>query len=78
MDANVVDRSQNKQHIETMFDMDVDEEDDATYTLDNCMIEVLKWLEDERDPVLDAMCTVFEKVILPTHGIRYVYLYLSL
>lgn len=72
MDANVVDRSKNKQHIETMFDMDVDEEDDASSTLDYGMIEVLKWLEDERDPVLDVMCTVFEKVILPTHGIRYV------
>ncbi|XP_026329360.1 RNA polymerase I-specific transcription initiation factor RRN3 isoform X2 [Hyposmocoma kahamanoa] len=72
MDANVVDRSKNKQHIETMFDMDVDEEDDASSTLDYGMIEVLKWLEDERDPVLDVMCTVFEKVILPTHGIRHV------
>lgn len=72
MDANVVDRSKNKQHIETMFDMDVDEEDDTTSTLDNCMIEVLRWLEDERDPILDVLCTVFEKVILPTHGIRYV------
>lgn len=69
LDANVVDRDKNKQ--ETIFDMEIDGKDEVSETLDYCMLEILKWLEDERDPVLNIFCNVFERVVLPTHGIRY-------
>ncbi|CAH2257992.1 jg25256 [Pararge aegeria aegeria] len=71
MDANIVDRDKHKSQ-ETIFDMEVDEKDEVSETLDYCMLEMLKWLEDERDRVLTVMCNVFERVILPTHGIRHV------
>ncbi|OWR52280.1 transcription initiation factor RRN3 [Danaus plexippus plexippus] len=70
LDANVVDRDKNKQ--ETIFDMEIDGKDEVSETLDYCMLEILKWLEDERDPVLNIFCNVFERVVLPTHGIRHV------
>ncbi|CAH2073338.1 unnamed protein product, partial [Iphiclides podalirius] len=72
MDVNIMDQSRNKRQTELMFEMDVDEQDNVSETLDYCMLEVLKWLEDEREPVLNIMCNVFERVILPTHGTRYV------
>ncbi|KAJ2952865.1 hypothetical protein O0L34_g7230 [Tuta absoluta] len=73
MDVNIVDKTKNNtQPVDTMFMMDVEEPDDVTESLDYCMVEVLKWLEDERDPVLEILCSVFERVILPTHGIRHV------
>ncbi|CAH2086131.1 unnamed protein product [Euphydryas editha] len=71
MDANGVDRDKNKIQ-DTVFDMDIDEKDEVSETLDYCMLEMLKWLEDERDQILHIMCNVFERVILPTHGIRHV------
>lgn len=71
MDANSVDREKNKVQ-DTVFEMDVDERDEVSETLDYCMLEILNWLQDERDPALEIMCSVFEKVILPTHGIRHV------
>ncbi|CAG5051269.1 unnamed protein product [Parnassius apollo] len=72
MDVNIVDQAKNKAQMETMFEMDLDEQDNLSETLDYCMMEVLKWLEDEREQVLNIMCNVFERVILPTHGIRHV------
>lgn len=69
MDANIVDRDKHKSQ-DTIFDMEMDEKDEVSDTLDYCMLEMLKWLEDERDQVLSIMCNVFERVILPTHGIR--------
>ena len=68
MDTNMVDRKKNKH--ETIFDMEIDEKDEISETIDYCMLEMLKWLEDERDPVLNIMCNVFERVILPTHGTK--------
>lgn len=70
MDVNIMDQSKNKGPAELTFVMDVDEQDNISETLDYCMLEILKWLEDEREPVLSIMCNVFERVILPTHGIR--------
>ncbi|XP_049867067.1 RNA polymerase I-specific transcription initiation factor RRN3 [Pectinophora gossypiella] len=72
MDVNVVDQSKNKSQVDTMFEMDVEETDEVMETLDYCMMEMLKWLEDERNPVLEIMCRVFERIVLPTHGIRHV------
>ncbi|XP_050345379.1 RNA polymerase I-specific transcription initiation factor RRN3 [Nymphalis io] len=70
MDANV-DREKNKVQ-DTMFEMEVDEKDNISTTLDYCMLEMLNWLEDERDSVLHIMCNVFERIILPTYGIKHV------
>lgn len=70
MDVNIVERDKSKSHSETMFEMEMDERDEGAETLDYCMLEVLRWLEDERDPTLNILCNVFERVILPTHGIR--------
>ncbi|XP_034840321.1 RNA polymerase I-specific transcription initiation factor RRN3 [Maniola hyperantus] len=70
IDTNIVDRD--KHQAQDMFDMEMDEKDEVTETLDYCMLEMLKWLEDERDQVLTIMCSVFERVLLPTHGIRHV------
>ncbi|XP_026724746.1 RNA polymerase I-specific transcription initiation factor RRN3 isoform X1 [Trichoplusia ni] len=72
MDVNIVERDKSKSHSETMFEMEMDERDEGAETLDYCMLEVLRWLEDERDPTLNILCNVFERVILPTHGIRHV------
>ncbi|XP_014370833.1 RNA polymerase I-specific transcription initiation factor RRN3 [Papilio machaon] len=72
MDVNIEDQAKNMTQIDTMFEMDAEEQDTVSETLDYCMIEVLKWLEDEREPALVIMCNVFERVILPTHGIRHV------
>lgn len=71
MDVNIVDRSKNRVLAETLFEMDTEEQDVVTDTLDYCMLEMLKWLEEERDPALNIVCNVFEKVVLPTYGIRY-------
>ncbi|XP_047512412.1 RNA polymerase I-specific transcription initiation factor RRN3 [Pieris napi] len=68
MDVNVVDQ---KTKQETIFNMEL-EKDETSVTLDYCMLEMLKWLEDEREPVLLILCNVFERVVLPTYGIRYV------
>ncbi|XP_046964501.1 RNA polymerase I-specific transcription initiation factor RRN3 [Vanessa cardui] len=70
MDANV-DREKNKVQ-DTMFEMEVDEKDNISTTLDYCMLEMLNWLEDERDSVLPIMCNVFERIVLPTYGIKHV------
>ncbi|XP_041977238.1 RNA polymerase I-specific transcription initiation factor RRN3 [Aricia agestis] len=70
MDANLVEQEKNK--LDTMFEMEVDAKDDIRDTLDYCMLEMLRWLEDERDPALNSLCNVFERVLLPTHGIRHV------
>ncbi|KAL0842378.1 hypothetical protein ABMA28_014499 [Loxostege sticticalis] len=72
MDVNLVDQSKNRVPAETLFEMDTDEQDIVMETLDYCMLEMLRWLEDERDPALNIMCNVFERVLLPTYGIRYV------
>lgn len=73
MDVNLAERAKNKSQSDTVFSMDVDEEDVAlSDTLDFCMLEVLRWLQDEKDPAWRTMCNVFERVILPTYGIRYV------
>lgn len=69
MDVNVVGQSKNKAP-ETIFDMEIEGKDETSNTLDCCMYEVLRWLEDERDHVLHIMCNVFERIILPTYGIR--------
>ncbi|XP_063378500.1 RNA polymerase I-specific transcription initiation factor RRN3 [Cydia fagiglandana] len=71
MDSNIVDRAKNKQP-ELMFEMETDEKDELAPTLDYCMLEMLRWLEDERDPVLFTICNVFERIVLPTHGIKHV------
>ncbi|XP_072943600.1 RNA polymerase I-specific transcription initiation factor RRN3 [Epargyreus clarus] len=72
MDVNIVDRAKNQAQVETVFEMEVEECDEVSDTLDYCMLEMLKWLEDERDQVLHIMCSVFERIILPTHGIKHV------
>ncbi|CAG9114843.1 unnamed protein product [Plutella xylostella] len=73
MDVNLAERAKNKSQSDTVFSMDVDEEDVAlSDTLDYCMLEVLRWLQDEKDPAWRTMCNVFERVILPTYGIRHV------
>ncbi|XP_068629523.1 RNA polymerase I-specific transcription initiation factor RRN3 [Battus philenor] len=72
MDVNIVDNGKKKLQTDSLYEMDVDNEDSVSVTLDYCMIEVLKWMEDEREPVLAIMCNVFERVILPTHGIKHV------
>lgn len=69
MDVNIVENSKNKMQTE-IFEMDIEQENSVSETLDYCMLEILKWLEDERDTALSIFCNVFEKVILPTHGIR--------
>ncbi|KAJ0180729.1 hypothetical protein K1T71_004133 [Dendrolimus kikuchii] len=71
MDVNIVELDKNKPQNDT-FEMDTEERDEVSEALDYCMLEVLKWLEDERDQVLAIFCNVFEKIILPTHGSRYV------
>ncbi|CAG4912517.1 unnamed protein product [Colias eurytheme] len=70
MDVNVAGRAMKPQ--ETIFDMEIDDKDEISVTLDYCMLEVLRWLEDEREAVLHVLCNVFERVILPTYGIRHV------
>lgn len=72
MDVNIVEKSKNKEtQTDTMFEMEVDESDaELTKALDYCMLEMLNWLQDDRDVALNTMCTVFERIILPTHGIR--------
>lgn len=72
MDVNIIELQKNKFQNDTVFEMDMDERDQVSETLDYCMLEVLRWLEDERDPVLNILCNVFERIILPTYGIRYV------
>ncbi|KAM3961272.1 RNA polymerase I-specific transcription initiation factor RRN3 homolog Tif-IA [Aphomia sociella] len=71
MDVNIVDNAKNKMQTDTVFEMDEDQTT-VSETLDYCMLEMLRWLEDERDTVLMILCNVFERVILPTHGIRHV------
>lgn len=70
MDVNIAENEKTKS--DTMFDMDVDCQDEVSITLDYCMLEVLKWLEDEREPIMNILCTVFERIILPTYSIRLV------
>ncbi|CAH0701597.1 unnamed protein product [Spodoptera exigua] len=70
MDVNIAEYEKGKS--DTMFEMDIDCQDEVSVTLDYCMLEVLKWLEDERDPIMNVLCTVFERVVLPTYGIRHV------
>ncbi|XP_075969904.1 RNA polymerase I-specific transcription initiation factor RRN3 homolog Tif-IA [Anticarsia gemmatalis] len=72
MDVNIVENEKNKVTSDMMFEMDVDTQDETSETLDHCMLEVLRWLEDERDQTLNILCNVFERVILPTYGIRHV------
>ncbi|XP_059056989.1 RNA polymerase I-specific transcription initiation factor RRN3 [Achroia grisella] len=71
MDVNIVDNSKNKMPTE-VFEMDMEDQNSVSETLDYCMLEMLRWLEDERDTTLSMLCNVFERVILPTHGIRHV------
>ena len=70
MDVNIAEREKNKPKSETMFDMEMDDQDEVAETLDYCMLEVLKWLEDEREPTMNILCNVFDRIILPTYGIR--------
>ncbi|KAI8434556.1 hypothetical protein MSG28_003102 [Choristoneura fumiferana] len=70
MDSNIVDRAKNKNQSELIFEMETDEQDELSVTLDYCMLEMLRWLEEERDPALVTICNVFERVVLPTHGIN--------
>ncbi|CAH0748486.1 unnamed protein product [Diatraea saccharalis] len=72
MDVNIVDLSKNKTQPDAVFEMDVEEQNIVTDSLDKCMLEILKWLEEERDPALNIMCNVFDRVILPTYGIQHV------
>ncbi|KAJ8722451.1 hypothetical protein PYW07_003631 [Mythimna separata] len=72
MDVNIVENCKNKPQSDTMFDMEMDEQDEVSETLDYCMLEVLKWLEDEREPTMNILCNVFDRIILPTYGIRHV------
>ncbi|GBP40969.1 RNA polymerase I-specific transcription initiation factor RRN3 [Eumeta japonica] len=74
MDVNMVDKSR-KQSIqnEAIFSMEIDDDETViSETLDFCMLEMLQWLQDERDSAMNVLCNVFERVILPTHGIRHV------
>lgn len=66
MDVNVADPKKTQ---DTIFNMEV-EKDETSITLDYCMIEMLEWLEDEKEPVLLIFCNVFERIVLPTYGIR--------
>lgn len=70
MDVNVVESEKNKAPSDLMFEMEMDSHDEVSETLDYCMLELLQWLGDERDPILHIMCNVFERVVLPTYGIR--------
>lgn len=70
MDVNVVEKEKNKYQTEMLFEMETDTLDEISETLDFCMLEVLKWLEDERAQILHILCNVFERLILPTYGIR--------
>ncbi|XP_030024249.2 RNA polymerase I-specific transcription initiation factor RRN3 [Manduca sexta] len=72
MDVNIVEREKNKSQNETIFEMDVEERDEVSDALDYSMLEMLHWLEDERSPVLNLLCNVFERIVLPTYGIRHV------
>lgn len=72
MDANIVENEKNKPQMDMMFEMDIDTHDEVSESLDYCMMEVLKWLEDERGITLNIFCNVFERIILPTYGIRHV------
>lgn len=72
MDGNIVESDNKMKQNDTLFDMDVEQHDDISETLDYSMLEVLHWLQEERDPILNHMCTAFEKIILPTYGIRHV------
>ncbi|CAK1545141.1 unnamed protein product [Leptosia nina] len=66
MDVNIVDgKDKTAQKIDNA-------NEETSETLDYCMLEVLKWLEDERETVLLIFCNVFERIILRTYGIRYV------
>lgn len=70
MDVNIVEREKNSNKAETQFEMEFDDPDEVAESLDYSMLEVLNWLEDERDPILHILCNVFERVVLPTYGIR--------
>ncbi|RVE43242.1 hypothetical protein evm_012122 [Chilo suppressalis] len=72
LDVNIVDLAKNKAQTDTNLEIDVEEQNVVSETLDYCMLEILNWLEEEREPALNIMCNVFERVILPTHGIRHV------
>ncbi|XP_053625553.1 RNA polymerase I-specific transcription initiation factor RRN3 isoform X2 [Plodia interpunctella] len=72
MDVNVVDSNKKKAKEKELFEMEGDEPDVVSDTLDYCMLEMLRWLEDERDPAMVILCNVFERIILPTHGTRHV------
>ncbi|XP_013196182.1 RNA polymerase I-specific transcription initiation factor RRN3 isoform X2 [Amyelois transitella] len=72
MDVNIVESNKNKCKDDTMFEMESEEQDVVSETLDYCMLEVLKWLEDERDTAMNVMCNIFERIILPTYGTRHV------
>lgn len=77
MDVNLAERAKSiaQSQNELVFSMDVDEQEcELADTLDHCMLEVLHWIQDEKDPAWHTMCSVFERVILPTFGIRYFYL----
>lgn len=73
IDVNILDNLKRKTSSETIFSMDAkDEDSEIIDTLDCCMVEMLRWLEEERASALQLMCDVFERIILPTHGIRHV------
>lgn len=73
MDVNLAERAKTKANGQSdmLFSMDVeDEESELASSLDYCMLEVLQWIQDEKDPAWHTMCTVFERIVLPTYGIR--------
>uniref|UniRef100_A0A2A4JQC3 RNA polymerase I-specific transcription initiation factor RRN3 n=1 Tax=Heliothis virescens TaxID=7102 RepID=A0A2A4JQC3_HELVI len=72
IDVNIVENEKVKAQTETVFDMETDDRDEVSETLDYCMLEVLKWLQDDRDPTMNILCNVFDRIILPTYGIRHV------
>ncbi|XP_050678758.1 RNA polymerase I-specific transcription initiation factor RRN3 [Leptidea sinapis] len=71
MDVNVVEGNKMLEQ-ESIYKMEVDEKDKVSHILDCCMFEMLQWMQDEREHILYSLCNVFERVILPTYGIRHV------
>ncbi|KAL4707410.1 hypothetical protein ACJJTC_008595 [Scirpophaga incertulas] len=71
MDVNIVDQTKKQKQID-ISDGNIKEQDTVMESLDCCMLEILKWLEEEREPALNIMCNVFERVVLPTRAIRHV------
>lgn len=55
-----------------LIDIDVKSKNNVADSLDYCMLEMLQWLQDERNNALSVICSVFEKVLLPTYGTRHV------